>query len=199
MFKLMKSILVLIILAVLLFAGHAIILEKAGEVIYYRDILKPADVIVILAGEETERVEYGVKLFEEGWARKDRIIMVGGPVVWKYSWASLMKKHAEYLGVSDDSILLEEESRSTEEDAYFTKDILAKNGYTSIILVTSPYHSKRAYHIFRNIMGDDISIIMAPVEDSWFRFDDWWKRRRDRAAVLSEYSKFLWLFLFGMA
>ncbi len=198
MFKIMKSIIVLILLAVVIFVGHTVILNKAGTFIYHRDVLKPADVIVVLAGEETERVAYGVKLFEEGWARKDRIIMAGGPVVWKYSWASLMKKHAENLGVSGNAILLEEQSRSTEEDAYFTKDILTKHGYTSIILVTSPYHSKRAFNIFQDVMGDKIKIISAPVEDSWFQFDDWWKRRRDRAAVFSEYSKFLWLLMFGV-
>ncbi len=198
MFKIMKSIIVLILLAVVIFVGHTVILNKAGTFIYHRDVLKPADVIVVLAGEETERVAYGVKLFEEGWARKDRIIMAGGPVVWKYSWASLMKKHAENLGVSGNAILLEEQSRSTEEDAYFTKDILTKHGYTSIILVTSPYHSKRAFNIFQDVMGDNIKIISAPVEDSWFQFDDWWKRRRDRAAVFSEYSKFLWLLMFGV-
>jgi uncharacterized SAM-binding protein YcdF (DUF218 family) len=199
MFKVMRIIIMLVILAVVVFFGHHVILDKAGQFIYQKDELKPADIIVILAGEETERVEYGVKLFKEGWSRKDRIIMAGGPVVWKYSWASLMKRHAEDLGVSGNMILLEEKSRTTEEDARFTKEILLHHGYTSIILVTSPYHSKRAFKIFQTVMGDEIKIITAPVESSWFEFDDWWKRRRDRAVVFSEYSKFLWLLVFGVA
>jgi hypothetical protein len=56
-----------------------------------------------------------LKLFREGWARKDRIILAGGPLVWKYTWASLMKAHAMSLGVNEDAILLEDKSISTEK------------------------------------------------------------------------------------
>ena len=165
---------------------------------YYADVMKPADVIVVLAGEETERVEYGVKLFKEGWARKDKIILAGGPFVWKYSSASLMQEHAISLGIPKDAIILEDQSKTTEEDAFFTKKILDEHKYMSCILVTSPYHSRRAYTIFKKIMGKEITVISAPCNKSWFRFDDWWKRRNDRATVLDEYSKFMWLWIFGI-
>jgi uncharacterized SAM-binding protein YcdF (DUF218 family) len=198
MFRFLKILVTLVLVIGLLYVGHGFILEKAGRYLYYKDEIKPADVIVILAGEETERVEYGVKLFKEGWARKDRMILAGGPLVWKYTWASLMKEHAISLGVPKGAILLEDKSRTTEEDVRFTKDILNKYGYKSCILVTSPYHSRRATRIFQKIMGDKIIVISAPAEKSWFSFDEWWKRRKDRARVLDEYSKFIWLWVFGL-
>ncbi|MDH4230420.1 MAG: YdcF family protein [Nitrospirota bacterium] len=198
MFKCLKVIILLLILAALVFFVHPFLLDKAGRILYQKDELKPADVIVILAGDEKERVEYGVYLYRDDWAKKDRIIMSGGPLVWKYSWASLMKEHAEYLGIPGKNILLEDKSRNTEENAKYTKEIFQKRGYKSLILVTSPYHSKRAFTIFRKVMGNDIKIISAPVEKSWFTFEDWWKRRRDRSMVLNEYSKFLWLWIFGV-
>jgi len=196
MLKLLKILIAFALIGALLYLGHGFILEKAGRYLYYKDELKPADVIVILAGEKTERVEYGAKLFKEGWARKDRIILSGGPVVWKYTWASLMKEQALHLGVPDKAILLEEKSSSTEENARYTKEILDKHGYKTCILVTSPYHSKRASKIFTKIMGDKIKIISAPVDNSWFRFEQWWERKRDRAAVLREYSKLLWFWIY---
>lgn len=196
MLKLLKILIAFTLIGALLYLGHGFILEKAGRYLYYKDELKPADVIVILAGEKTERVEYGAKLFKEGWARKDRIILSGGPVVWKYTWASLMKEQALHLGVPDKAILLEEKSSSTEENARYTKEILDKHGYKTCILVTSPYHSKRASKIFTKIMGDKIKIISAPVDNSWFRFEQWWERKRDRAAVLREYSKLLWFWIY---
>ena len=198
MFRFLKILVTLVLVIGLLYVGHGFILEKAGRYLYYKDEIKPADVIVVLAGEETERVEYGVKLFKEGWARKDRMILAGGPLVWKYTWASLMKEHAISLGAPKGAILLEDKSRTTEEDVRFTKDILNKYGYKSCILVTSPYHSRRATRIFRKIMGDKIIVISAPAEKSWFSFDEWWKRRKDRAMVLDEYSKFIWLWVFGL-
>lgn len=198
MFRCFKVLIVFIIFVALLYAGHGFILEKAGGYLYYKDELKPADAIVILAGEETERVEYGAKLFKEGWARKDKVIMAGGPLVWKYSWASLMQEHAVYLGIPKNAILLEDKSRTTEEDARFTKEIMNRHGYKSCILVTSPYHSRRAFRIFTKIMGAEIKIISAPSEKNWFKFDEWWKRKRDRARVLDEYSKFIWLLIFDI-
>lgn len=198
MFRLIKFMLMIAVVGGLLFLAHGPVLTKAGELIVKKDEMKPADAIVILAGEETERVEYGVKLFKDGWARKDLIVMAGGPLVWKYTWAGLMKDHAESLGVPARKILVEDKSRTTEEDAYYTKEILKKNRIASVILVTSPYHSRRASIIFEKVMGKDIRIINAPAENSWFRVDEWWWRRRDRAAVLNEFSKYLWLWIFGV-
>ncbi len=196
MFKCLKILIAFIILAVLLYIGHGFILKEAGRFLYYKDELKPADVIVVLAGEETERVEHGVKLFKEGWSRKDRMILTGGPLVWKYTWATLMQEHAVHLGMPKSAILLADKSKTTEEDAVFTKELMDKYGYKSCIIVTSPYHSKRALKVFKRVMGDKIKIISAPSE-SWFQFDEWWKRERDRARVLDEYSKFIWLLMFG--
>jgi uncharacterized SAM-binding protein YcdF (DUF218 family) len=198
MFKFIKVLIGLVIVLALFYIGHGFILEKAGRYLYYKDELKPADVIVVLSGEETERVEYGVELFKEGWARKERIILAGGPLVWKYTWALLMEEQAKYLGVPKKDLLLEDRSMTTEEDAIFTKEIMDKHGYKSCILVTSPYHSKRATKIFRKIMGDRIKVISAPSTKNWFSFDEWWKRRRDRACVLNEWSKFMWLWIFGI-
>jgi uncharacterized SAM-binding protein YcdF (DUF218 family) len=168
MFRFIKILIVFVILAALLYIGHGFIFEKMGRYLYYKNEIKPADVIVILAGEETERVEYGVKLFKEGWARKNRIILAGGPLVWKYTSASLMKEEAISLGVPKKDILLEDKSRNTEEDAIFTKEIFKKYGYKSCILVTSPYHSRRATKIFRKVMGDKVTVISAPTDKSWF-------------------------------
>ncbi len=198
MSRCLKATLVFAVIGIILYFSAGFILDKMGRYLYHKDELKPVDVIVILAGEETERVEYGVKLFKEGWARKDRIILAGGPVVWKYTWAALMREHAASLGMAKNAVLLEEKSRSTEEDALYTKEILKKHGYKTCIIVTSPYHSKRAHKIFTKVMGDKIKVISAPVEESWFKFDEWWKRRRDRSMVFNEYSKFAWLWFFGL-
>jgi uncharacterized SAM-binding protein YcdF (DUF218 family) len=198
MVRILKLATVLVVAAGVLFLAHGVILTKAGQLIIKKDEMKPADAIVILAGEETERVEHGVKLFKEGWARKDLIVMAGGPLIWKYSWGGLMKEHARSLDVPADRILVQDRSRTTEEDAFYTREILKKNGLTSIILVTSPYHSRRASLIFQQVLGKDFRVLSSPAEDSWFHPHEWWKRRRDRAAVLNEFSKFVWLWIFGV-
>jgi uncharacterized SAM-binding protein YcdF (DUF218 family) len=195
---LLKLLIFLTILTVPLYFFHGFILDKTANYLYYKDELKPADVIVVIPGSKTEySVEYGVKLFKEGWARKDKIILSGGNAIWKYSWASLMQEQALSLGLSRNAVFLEEKSSSTKENAIFTKEIMKRHRYASLILVTSPYHSKRANKIFRKIMGDEIKVLSAPYEESRFQFKDWWKRERDRKAVLIEFFKFFWFYVFG--
>lgn len=189
--------LLLILCGAALYFWHGIILDKAGKMLLVKDDLKPVDAIVVLSGEPTERVEYAAKLFRAGWARRDRMIITGGPVAWKYTSAGLMKEHAMALGIPARSILTAEKTRSTEEDAMQTKEILAAHGYRSIILVTSPYHSRRAAAIFRKVLGPVVTVISAPVEESWFKFDNWWTRERERDMVLNECSKFVRLLIFG--
>jgi uncharacterized SAM-binding protein YcdF (DUF218 family) len=195
---LLKLLIFLAILAIPLYFFHGLILNKAAKYLYYKDELKPADVIVVIPGSETEySVAHGAKLFKEGWARKDKIILSGGNATWKYTWSSLMKEQVISLGVPANAIFLEEKSSSTKENAIFTKEIIKKHRYTSLILVTAPYHSKRANKIFRKIMGNEIKVLSAPSEESRFQFKDWWKRERDTKAVLTEFFKFFWFYVFG--
>lgn len=197
MCRCLKVVLFLCAVIILVFFGHSLLFDHMGKYIYEKDDLKPADVIVVLAGREGERVEYGVRLFKEEWARKDRIIMSGGPVVWNYTAAALMKQEAESLGVPGRNILLEDRSVTTAQGAEYMREMLHKHGYKSVILVTSPYQSKRAAVTFRKVLGSDVRVICAPVEDSWFEFRDWWKRPRERDIVLQEYAKFIRLWVFG--
>jgi uncharacterized SAM-binding protein YcdF (DUF218 family) len=195
---LLKLLILLAILAIPLYVFHGLILNKAAKYLYYRDELKPADVIVVIPCSETEySVAQGAKLFKEGWARKDKIMLSGGNAIWKYTWSSLMKEQALSLGVPEHAISLEEKSNSTKENAIFTKDIIKKHRYTSLILVTSPYHSKRANKIFRKIMGNEIKVLSAPSEEGRFQFQGWWKREKDRKAVLTEFFKVVLFYVFG--
>lgn len=196
MTRIFKLLVILLIVFIVVYIAYGFMLNKMGGYLYSKDELKPADVIVILGGEENERVEYGTRLFKEGWARKDKIILSGGPLVWKHSWASLMKEYAIHLGIPKDAIMLEDRSRSIEENASFTKTIMKMHGYKSCIVITSPYQSKRAAKNFQEIMGSEIKIIIAPADNSWFKFDQWWKRKRDRFAVFNEYSQLIWLWGF---
>jgi uncharacterized SAM-binding protein YcdF (DUF218 family) len=196
--SLLKLLILLAILALPLYLFHGFILDRAAKYLYCKDELKPADVIVVIPDSETEySVDYGVKLFKEGWARKDRMILSGGNITWKYAWASLMQEQALSLGVPRNAILLEEKSTSTKENAVYTREIMKRHRYTSLILVTAAYHSKRAEKTFKKIMGSEVSVLSAPAEESKFRFEDWWKRERDRKAVLIEFFKFFWFRIFG--
>lgn len=177
-------------LALLVMLIYGPILIGVGQFLIVREELKSADVIIVLAGEREERVAYGVWLYQQGYAPK--IIMTGGPVVWRATAAQIMKEQALFLGVPVEDILIEERSTTTKENADFTKGLMVAEGFGSAILVTSPYHSRRASRIVHRVFGQEIEIISVPVPNSRFSVDEWWTRDTDTRQVVSEYLKMIW-------
>ena len=172
-------------------------LTLIGKLLIKNDPLSKADIIIVLAGEQGERVQYGVELYKQGYAKK--ILFSGGSIVGfpggeKITWAGLMKNYAIELGVPETAIILQDGSRSTQEDALFSFRLLQNQNFYSVILVTSPYHSRRAYLIFNQIFKG-IEIHSAPVANSWYDATSWWKNFKGRHQVVREYFAYLWYFL----
>jgi uncharacterized SAM-binding protein YcdF (DUF218 family) len=127
---------------------------------------RAADAIVVLGGGiepggrpslvSRTRVERAVEIFRGGVA--PRIILSGRcgltdrePAVTE---AAAMADHARSIGVPDGALVLEEESRDTLGNAYFTRArFLEPNGWTSVRVVTSDFHLSRAAWVFRKILG----------------------------------------------
>ena len=137
----------------------------------------PADAIVVLgggvdaAGELTlasrNRVLRAVEQFEAEVA--PRMILAGrcgltepDPPVTE---AAAMARLAQELGVPRKALLLEEESRDTLGNAYFTRAMyLEPYGWEAIRVVTSDFHLSRAAWVFRKVLGADydFSFVSAP-------------------------------------
>ena len=70
--------------------------------------------------------------------------------------AAAMADFATHLGAPQDALYLEEESRDTLGNAYFTRvRFLEPNGWRVIRVVTSDFHLSRAAWVFRKILSDD--------------------------------------------
>jgi uncharacterized SAM-binding protein YcdF (DUF218 family) len=111
--------------------------------------LHQADAIVVLFGdgngkgtwvgpESHRRVVYGVKLFQEGYAKK--IIFSGGYP----GGANLMAKFGAQLGISPQDMIVENRSRDTISNWDQTARIVKAQQWTSILLVSSASHVARA-------------------------------------------------------
>lgn len=147
---------------------------------------KPAEVIIILSGGAYERVDYGVKLLQQGYA--DQLLMSGGS-------AQNMAARAVSSGVPPEDIIVEKQSGSTFENAKYSSEILQARGFKTAILVTSPYHTRRARMLFAEFdKGWTLTICAVPYDSSVTT--DWWKDRNLSHSVINEYFKFVWHFLF---
>jgi uncharacterized SAM-binding protein YcdF (DUF218 family) len=67
--------------------------------------------------------------------------------------AMAMREYALELGIPGDQIIVEEESRDTIGNAWFTKVRIAPRNWHSLILVTADYHMERALWIFTKRYG----------------------------------------------
>ncbi|KYH32770.1 hypothetical protein MOMUL_13720 [Moorella mulderi DSM 14980] len=74
--------------------------------------------IIVLSGEQGERVATGVKLYQEGLA--PRLLMTGGPVEWNVAAADIMAGQVKFLGVPEKDIVLEKRATSTCENALYS-------------------------------------------------------------------------------
>ena len=70
---------------------------------------------------------------------------------------------------------------------------MEENKYQSIILVTSRWHSKRAYLTFKYLFRHDpeFSIVVCPSGYSTFDAANWWKNENDIELVFREYVRII--------
>lgn len=192
-----KIIVILLSIFVFMLIFHSFFLSLSGEFLVKSDKLNKADLIIVLGGERGERVRFGKHLYNEGYA--DKMLLSGGPIIHfpggkKITWASEMKEYAIRLGIPAKAIILQEKSHTTFGDATYSYQLLKDTLPNSIILVTSPYHSKRAFSIFKKVFVD-VNVYSVPVTNSWFKPNSWWKSKKARHQVLREYFALLLYYL----
>jgi uncharacterized SAM-binding protein YcdF (DUF218 family) len=151
--------------------------------------LAKADAVVAISGGETDaRTREAVDLYRAGWA--GHIIFSGaaadssGP-----SNARAMASAAEAAGVPASDIQLDEASANTEQNAADVATIIKGHNYRSIILVTSPYHQRRAYIVFRRALGQHFTILNHSSYDQAWRRSHWWATPYSSALTASELQK----------
>lgn len=191
----MKRLLVLLVgMITLLVGGVAVVLYGIGWFLSPQNPLQKSDAIVAISGGETEsRALEAVKLYKEGWA--PTIIFSGAasdPA--SPSNALTMKRLAVQNGVPTSDILLDEVSTNTLENASDVAFIVKSHNFQSIILVTSPYHQRRASVAFTEALGKTVTIINHSTTDSLWRRSHWWATSYTRQLTFSELQKTVFVF-----
>lgn len=94
-----------------------------------------------------ERLDYALKLYEDGTV--DKLILSGGlgGLASDITEAEGMKRYLVERGVPEDKLLLETEAADTFQNVYFSKKIAERDGLSSFILVTHDYHAARSLEI----------------------------------------------------
>jgi uncharacterized SAM-binding protein YcdF (DUF218 family) len=139
-----------------------------------------ADVMVVLGGGSHDRPERAAELFREHAAPRILVSGLGDCRIYRRSLID--------IGVPAGAIQMEDQSRTSRENAIFTVKLLRRLGVRRVIIVTSWYHSRRALACFEHY-GPEIEFYSCPAYFGYARAD----RARGRLGhrVYLEYPKLL--------
>lgn len=160
------------------------------------------DGVVVLQGSilgEKARVAGAVRLVQQGTT--DRILVSVpresywgqpvAPIAYAYNkklYGQEMVSHFVFYETDDDV-------DSTEEESRVLFDAIQAQGWHSIAVVTSDYHTRRAGIVWRQMLWEkhsSVQLWVHGVPDPEFHASAWWRDRRSAKYWFLECTKLLW-------
>ncbi len=164
-------------------------LALIGHLLAVEDPLSKADVIVALSGDAGPRTDTAVDLWKRGYA--PLIIFAGSALdPDSISSAEIMKREAVGAGVPASAILVDPSSATTQENAARVVQIMIAKKLRTAILVTSPFHQRRAAILFARVAAPaQITVRNYPARDPHWDPNTWWLTDPARSLTLVELAK----------
>jgi uncharacterized SAM-binding protein YcdF (DUF218 family) len=111
-----------------------------------------------------ERIDEAIALYQAGFAK---YLVLSSGYVYSFKEAQSMRDVAVARGVPTSAIALEERATNTYQNVTFVYDILRDHHWKSILIVSSPYHMRRATMVWRKL-APEIAVTPTPPERSQF-------------------------------
>lgn len=184
---------VVIVLLLASFVGY-LFLRAAGAYLIIADDLIPVDAIIIMGGGNEGRMDEALELYREKYARIV-ILTETGERIEEFDYLQSFDLRIQLLnnGVPSGNILITDtEVTSTLEEAQAVKQLLERRQFSSAIIVTDPYHTKRTSIIFKDVFSEkDIRLYFRPVNPSWYNSRTWFLTADGWKFTILEYVKLL--------
>ena len=178
------------------FALGAVFADEPARWLVVADPPGWADAAVVLAGDpDYERTKTAVRLLLTG--QVGLLILTGGEP-GPGDNATSLRDVALRAGVPAEKIRMEQVSRSTYGSMVAIRPILERERIRSVVVVTSPYHQRRAFWTARKTLRG-VEVLNRPADPAGWKPDGWWKTRWGRRIVLGEYGRIAYYILRGWA
>jgi uncharacterized SAM-binding protein YcdF (DUF218 family) len=183
------------VIVVLAVTGWRPALQGMGTFLVVDDGLRPVDAVVVLSGDASrERLDEAIGIVRRGLA--GWIVVLTGTPPDFYDEAAAIRQYVKRRGVDPTRVVVASEVHSTLDDAQIAAQVMKEKGWKSAIVVTSPYHTRRAGWVFyRTWRRLGLSSSVHPSPDPLFDPYRWWEDDRSTEAVVLEYIK---LILYGI-
>lgn len=183
--------LALLALGVAAYALRGPLLTGFANALTVDDALAPADFIYLLGGDAHIRPVHAARLFREGLA--PRVVITGAPGPPDPSNPAMQLLRIE--GVPDSAVTmlqLPPGATSTQDEGRALRRYLQAHPAERVIVVTSPYHTRRArWTLRRELKGVDVDLRMSAAPDPRFNASNWWQNEEGFVAYLTEALKFI--------
>ena len=142
------------------------------------------DAIVVLTGG-SERLAEGLRLL-----RADRGLKLFISGVYRGVDVAELLSVARQGPTLTDRIVLGHDAGDTSGNARETAQWMAREGFSSLRLVTAGYHMPRGRLEFRRAMPE-VALIAHPVFPANVHLDDWWRWPGTATLLATEYTKYM--------
>ncbi|HWP64764.1 MAG TPA: ElyC/SanA/YdcF family protein [Candidatus Limnocylindria bacterium] len=191
-----------VVVLLLLVAGAVacLALRAAAAFLVVADPLPAhADAIVVLAGSPAGRLLEAADLHHAGSAprivltrerRPPAVVALARRGVVTADPDALARAQLEALDVPAAAVTtLPGRAYSTASEARLVARWACRTRVRSLVVVTSPSHTRRARAILRRLLPADVALAVRPARAEFFPMRRWWRSRPASKLVLSEYQK----------
>lgn len=193
-------------LTALVFVFSGTFFRIIGDIIVKEDKAPPADAVVVLNTgiEYYPRLIQAAALYRKGLAenivingnRKTDVLRDLEARGFKTCcpWYSDSLGILTMLGVPEDKVIpiSIEDAYDTVSEADAVGRELIKRKWTTVIITTSKYHTRRAKFIWQKIFGKQLTIYMVSAKTDPYDPHNWWKDGRQIRWVLAEYGAWIY-------
>lgn len=170
-------------------------LNAIGQNLVVDEPPRQADVLIVLAGNSPYRAQHAAELYHQGWAPylliSDEAVKTHG---LNTTWRELYTQGVAKIDVPREAVITWPGiAINTYEEAQKSRDMMLARGWKRAIVVTDPFHSRRAILIFRAAFRPaGLEVTVSPNLASPENVDEWWTNTDGWQRVIQEYIKLGW-------
>ena len=171
----------------------AVAFVNAGRWLVVADPLVPAEVILPLAGDR-QRPAHAAELFLDHNAELFAITRLWiEPASVREWYVRDVARSVIERGVPEEAVVaIPGIGPTTYHEVANVRSYAESQGWSSLLAVTSSWHSRRARTITRRLFLDsEVTVSVRPAPERRFELGSWWRSELGRQRVLSEYLKLI--------
>lgn len=152
---------------------------------------RPADLIVVLGGDNGGRVKHAMELWRQGLA--PRILLTGLGYSPEETRPYYLHWRARFLldrGIPREAILYDTRSGNSWEEAVNTLSLMRNAEWGRVIVVSDPPHMRRLRWVWGRVFeGSGIDVRLVSSHPRWWDSKRWWRNDLAVKFLVSEYLK----------